>query len=323
LGARSPGAIILRKVDVDPDRDAFLRRFVQEAGPGNPPAGACPDAATLAAHAEGRLLAAERGAVEDHLADCDSCRSVWRALATRAPERALQRRRRPAAAAAFLLCTTLAAGVVYWLATRGGAPPSRAETARTLRERHPDLLADLEPFALEDLAGGGAVPLRGGVDVLKPAGTVFELRPEILFSAQPGVASWRVTVATASGELLLTLEVPEGRASWPADQPPLTAGRTYLIEVAGHGPLGTARGSRTFTVASDAERERFERAAAVIRAEAPASTAELLVAELALHRGLLDQAEAAARAHVGLSPGEPFGTAVLERVTRERGTAGR
>src|SRR5688572_5163632 len=53
--------------------------------PGQAPPGPCPPVDLLGALAEGRPLAAERAALEAHVAECDPCREVVAALTLEAP----------------------------------------------------------------------------------------------------------------------------------------------------------------------------------------------------------------------------------------------
>src|SRR5262245_47097349 len=100
--------------DVSPGLDRFLKDALPAAGP-------CPDENVLSALAEGRLEGPEHEAAVSHVAACEACRDVVRALAphverVRARGRLLGFSPRLLAAAAAVL---LALGAGIAIAVRG------------------------------------------------------------------------------------------------------------------------------------------------------------------------------------------------------------
>lgn len=106
------------KKDVDSDR--LLRRTARPRGDVRPH-GACLDAGTIAAWAEGSLTAAERHAAEAHAADCERCLAVVAAMAKTAPPPVAAR---PSWSPIRWLVplTTAAVAVTAWVIVREPAP---------------------------------------------------------------------------------------------------------------------------------------------------------------------------------------------------------
>lgn len=105
--------------------DPLLRRAAR-ADDTRPP-GTCLDAETLAAWADGALPAAERTAVEAHVADCDRCLAMAGALATTAPPASARPTWSPIRWLVPL--TTAALAVTAWLVVRPADPPTTISTA--------------------------------------------------------------------------------------------------------------------------------------------------------------------------------------------------
>lgn len=118
----------MRAMKKDPNPDRLLRRTARPRGDVRPP-GACLDAGTIAAWAEGSLTGAERDAAEAHAADCERCLAVVAAMARTAPP--------PVAARPswspfrwLVPLTTAAVAVTAWVIVREPAPaPPRAPAA--------------------------------------------------------------------------------------------------------------------------------------------------------------------------------------------------
>lgn len=102
--------------------DPLLRRAARTGGDTRPP-GACLDAETLAAWADGGLPAAQRAIVEAHVADCDRCLAMAGAMATTSPPAPVER---PTWSPIRWLVplTTAAVAVTAWLVVRPAEPPT-------------------------------------------------------------------------------------------------------------------------------------------------------------------------------------------------------
>jgi hypothetical protein len=102
--------------------DPLLRRAARAGGDTDPP-GACLDAETLAAWADGGLPAAQRALVESHVADCDRCLAMAGAMATTSPPAPVER---PTWSPIRWLVplTTAAVAVTAWLVVRPAEPPA-------------------------------------------------------------------------------------------------------------------------------------------------------------------------------------------------------
>ena len=102
--------------------DPLLRRTARAGGDTRPP-GACLDAETLAAWADGGLPAAQRALVEAHVADCDRCLAMAGAMATTSPPAPVER---PTWSPIRWLVplTTAAVAVTAWLVVRPAEPPT-------------------------------------------------------------------------------------------------------------------------------------------------------------------------------------------------------
>lgn len=110
----------MRAMKKDLDPDPLLRRTARPRGDVRPP-GACLDAGTMAAWAEGSLTAAERDAAEAHAADCERCLAVVAAMAKTAPPPVAAR---PSWSPLRWLVplTTAAVAVTAWIVVREPEP---------------------------------------------------------------------------------------------------------------------------------------------------------------------------------------------------------
>jgi anti-sigma factor RsiW len=66
---------------VKTDRDVSIERLLRSLRPQEPAGGDCPDVEALAALADNGLSAADRQAMETHIADCHRCQALTAAMA--------------------------------------------------------------------------------------------------------------------------------------------------------------------------------------------------------------------------------------------------
>lgn len=133
----------------DEPLDALLRRTSRVVDGAARP-GACLDAETLAAWADGTLTGTEREAAEAHTADCARCLAMVAAMANTAPPPAEAGRPTWSPIRWLLPLTTAAVAVTAWLVVRPADPPvpvsaPAQETAEMAKA--PDALppADMPP----------------------------------------------------------------------------------------------------------------------------------------------------------------------------------
>jgi hypothetical protein len=320
-------------------RDDEIVRFLVRHGrsaAGAARDGPCPGDEALARFAEGRTLPAERDPVERHVASCPDCQGLVAALAV--PLEAEPRLRRPLgllrprAAAAFLVGAALL-GAAAWLTLRRPRPIDEVlvASARDLAGARPDLFAGFQPLDRRERTGVARRTERGAWEPrpLHPAGAILETRPEFLWEPTPGAARARVLLSQR-GTPVWTAPAPgpepaEGaepaRLAYPAAEAPLEPGLAYEWEIAVEGPLGPVQVSRSFSVLATGERARFEESAREIEVRAPREARALLRAHLALRRGLLAEAERAARAALAERPDDPAARETLFHVLRLLGAS--
>ena len=309
---------------------SWSARTARTAGPGAGERGPCPDPSLLAGFAEGRLLDAERQALQGHLALCEPCRAAvagWirdrgdPSLAPPAPAPRVLRGWRVAvpiaAAAALLLAFLLPAGVLRHPGADGGT--DMASAARDLAAARPDLFAGFRPVEAGEELPRAFAQKRGAVVLLAPAGTILETRPAFRWRGVPGIARWKVTLLAADGEVLGSAEAADTALPFPAGTPDLAAGKRYLWEASGEGPLGPVKVRRAFDVAPEPDRRAFADAVAVIRERVPERLRSLVAAHLALRRGYYAAAEEEAAGHLRRFPGDPAGLDALGRARRALG----
>jgi hypothetical protein len=288
--------------------------------------GACPDPGLVAGLAEGRLLDFEADEVVAHVESCAACRTLVAELVRGGPAygfpsaRPRATRRRPALRWAVALAA--AAGIVAAVTLFGaGHPRDTRETvlasARELAWARPDLFAGFVPLS----SGRSAPPspTRGALALLAPAGTVLDARPGFRWEEVPGVTRWTVTLKTAEGDPVWSAESGEPSLAFPASRAALAPGIRYIFEVHGTGPLGAEDAQRAFDVAGDGERRAFEESAREVERRVPQRVRRLVLAQVALHRGLYAVAQTEAERYVREAPGDAFGAETLAAVRRAIG----
>lgn len=219
--------------------DPLLRRAAGAAGD-TPPPGTCLDAETLAAWADGGLPAAQRAAVEAHVADCDRCLAMAGAMATTSPPAPVER---PTWSPIRWLVplTTAAVAVTAWLVVRPAEPPTistapasdAAEMAKPtetlsgaetdLRERAESRRAD-QPAPQRKAAPPPAEPAPPTAAAVPPGQPVPELKDErqqafarsaqlsgVILSPDPAVR-WRLRGS-------LVERTTDGGVTWVVQEP--------------------------------------------------------------------------------------------------------
>ena len=298
---------------MDSQRSPDLDRLVSEALPRRGP---CPDENVLAAIAEGRLDERERTAALDHIAVCEACRDLVRALAphvaaARPAGRLLSFPRKIAAIAAVVLAAAGAAFILARRGTQGGdADPAAAleVAASHLSRRVPEEFGDFRPLAAEELRAHRGDVLRGGDLEASPSGRILDGRPTLRWKAVPGARHYRVSVIGPEG-VLWNATTTDTSLPWPEGKPELAPNARAAWTVTAAGP-GATEVRRAIAVVDDAEASRWR------RAELGAGTVEaplrwLLLAHLALRRDLPLEAHAYASRYVAERPGEALGAATL------------
>jgi hypothetical protein len=314
--------------DSDPS-DAFAEFIARTRLPAAPLAGPCPDAGLVAGFAEGRLAGREADAVAAHLVACEPCREVVASFAQDAgapqpavaPARTPVRRLRPLAFAAAAAAIFVAALVVA--ARRDAASQSTGEalvaSARDLAAARPDLFAGFEPVRAGETLESAPGPMRGALALFSPAGKVLETSPSFRWETVAGVVKWRIDLRAAAGDTIWTAETAETTLRYPEAREALRPGTRYIWEASGDGPLGAEAAGRAFDVASDAERASFEEASRVVADRVPERLRPLVLAHVALRRGLYAAAGAEAGRFLQMAPGDSVG---LETLAAARGALG-
>jgi hypothetical protein len=320
----------------DEESERMLRLLLRRFDPLGGDAGGCPGDHVLATLLDGRLLPAEREVLERHLAGCRECHEVLATLrAAGAPLRAPapaaappagRRLRLPiwlptAAAAAVVLGALLVPGL---LRARGGPEERLVAAARALTAARPDLFGDLRVLGAAERAAPAPSPRRdgAGLALVHPSGRVLEPRPSFRWRTAAGVGEVRITVRGPAG-VLWSAPVPDAgpgagevRFPYPEREPALPAGVEGSWQVAGEGLLGPVEETRSFRVATPAERAAWSEAAREIDARAPAAERALLRAQLAIRREYLAEAETAAREALAARPGDALARETLALVLR-------
>lgn len=302
-----------------------------------PAPGECPDPVLLVAWAEARLEDERRERVEAHLAACEPCREL--ALlqrtetgvgdevpaATRRPATILPFRRRPLVAAllAVAAVVVVGVGVVRLLGrdepgTPGPARDRLMAAAGEAARAHAELLGGFTPLSADELAGGAPPALRGGLSIVRPADHVLRPPTRLAWTAVPGATTYHVTVLAPDGTVRWTIDTPETSLDWPSDRDALVPGTRGVLEVTCDAVLGRAEGRRAFVVADAAAARAFEDAARRLGERAP-DLAALLRAHLALRRGFVEEAEAAAEAHLAGAPTDADARRLLDHARRRLG----
>jgi len=289
---------------IDPGSERFL---VENLPPQRAANGPCPGPGLLAAYAEGRLLDEERALVENHAAECESCRALVAAVVREAPGAMVSSRQRwrwyaAAGVAAAALVAIMSGG-------RGGRQPAHGDTesrlvgaSAELAKRHSDLFASFAPLTREERLRRRSVE-RGALVALQPAGVEIDTRPGLRWEPSPGADEYVVCLTGEDGATLWQVKTSEARLDYPTDKAELSAGRRYAWEVScTGGPLGDDSAQGAFTVASEVQRASFERAMRLIDAGVPGEISELLKAHFAIRGGFYREAERAARAFFEAHP---------------------
>src|SRR5262245_44612252 len=120
--------------------------------------------------------------------------------------------------------------------------------------------------------------------LLHPAGVVLEQRPSMQWESVPGVAEYQVDLLTRTGTRVWRTTCKDAIAGYPADQQSLERGASYLIEIRVESPLGTMRTVNAFRVATEEEREAFDRAVQQLGSTEAPDVALLARAQLAIWR---------------------------------------
>ena len=293
-------------------------------GPGAP----CPDEGTLVALAEDRLPADQAEEVAAHVVRCGICLDVCAAVRdvardARPPSVALlgdvgtddapSRRRwgwAPFAIAAALL---LAIGV-RWVHGPEGAPVSLASAWAAVTADAPDLAAQGPLTAAELLVT--ASPLRGGLVLKGPSGTVLSTSVEFDWEAVPGAAAATVVVADTAGDEVLrrTTDAPPVRLAGAGSA--LRRGTAYVWTLSVQGPRGRVEAARAFRVADDATvtgwSSLVDRAARLV----PQDHRDEVLAHAALRLGLVE--EAILRAERAVARADTTATRALLAFARAR-----
>lgn len=199
-------------------------------------------------------------------------------------------------------------------AARGERLLAAVTRARALQA---DVPSDFTPYTPERLAASAAPEaLRGGLALVRPAGLVLSARPTVEWLPVAGVVSYTVKVYAAAdaGHVLWERHVAGISVEWPLDAAPLADGA--LVEVTAAAPLGRVEGRRWVALAADAN--AFHAQAQSLAAAAP-DEALLLRAHLALHRGLLEEAERCAALDLKTRPTDELSRLTLAHVRRRLG----
>jgi hypothetical protein len=133
------------------------------------------------------------------------------------------------------------------------------------------------------------------------------------------VTNWTVTLKTAEGDALWTEETGQPSLPFPAPRKALAPGIRYICDVRGAGPLGAEEAQRAFDVAGEDERRAFAECEREVERHVPARVRHLVLAQVALHRGLYAIAQTEAERFARATPGDAFGTETLAAVRRAIG----
>ena len=315
-----------------PFEDPAERFLVEKFAPARSTDAVCPDPGLLAGFAEGRLLDEERRGVEEHVAECERCRAMAADIAGTAP--AVESARPSSTAPAAVLANppsrwrlpavaAAAAVVAALLLWRGGDAPRKvpqgteavlAAAASDLAGKQPALFGGFKPLSQEERRARGSRE-RGSLVALYPAGLVIDPRPRIRWEPAPGVDEYEVALLSKDGVALWSAKTSEASLDYPADEPALEPGRTYIWEVSTKGsPIADDTAERTFTVATTRKRDQFRDAWRAIEINAPKRVIDLLKAHYAIREKVYDRAEQAARAFVKKNPKDKVGRETLFQV---------
>jgi hypothetical protein len=317
------------------DAERILAGYLAGHAPRPPRGEDCPPVDALVGLVEERLLPGERPGVEAHVAGCDACRSILAALAAEGagPERSGVRALRPAVLGALAAAAVLLAAGLWALhaarprSTAAALASARADLARS----HPDLFGSFQLLGPGDRPASPVERERGPgtIVLLEPVGRVLAPAPRFRWRGVPGARAYELTLYAPDGTRLLAATVPA-----PADEggtvghdpggdaPAPPPGQRCLWKVSAATPRGDVDARARFEIAGDAEREQWARALRAIEARVPEPLRALLTAQVALRRGLLDEAERAARRYGSLAPDDAVGRETLLAVLAALGREG-
>ena len=318
-----------------------MEELLRDCAPADMDPGSCPDANTLAAFPQGRLLPEEQAAVELHLTQCYQCFSMVDMLMEEESHLAVSARgrlrgfpawltsRRGLAAAGLLLVVILAA--VFWAVSGRGTDPvsDGSETDQrllaqidVLKRGRPTLFGDFRPLTQAERLSLEPGRERGSrVTLIHPRGTILEVRPVCRWYGGAGVTDVRIQLLSDEMATLWERPVDSSPLPFPAEAAPLEPGSTYLWRVQYATPFSeTEKVIQDFKVASTAEQEDYEAARAEIDATVPDALEKLVLAHYAIRRGYLGAAEAAARTHLTVHPGSQVGQETLYHILVKQGS---
>jgi len=229
-----------------------------------------------------------------------------------------------------VLAVVLAVGAALFVTVRGcagggGAGGANdgdavlAAVAKDLAATSPDLFAGFAPLGAAERAAAQASVRDGEIEVHGPTEVVLTGRPRFAWAQSGRVRNYDLVLKGADGKPAWKKRIEGFTAPFPADEAPLAPGTAWTWEVAGKRSTGTVRGVRTFRVASDDERRRFEAAVAIARARPATDRPDLVVAHLAARAGFLEEAEAAAAADTRAHPGDRAAAQTLAYVRARLG----
>lgn len=298
------------------------------AGPGAP----CPDEGTLVALAEDRLPADVAEEVAAHVVRCGLCLEVCAAVRDVAREA----RARPAArsgdvgagdaplrrrwgwAPFAIAATLLLAFGMRWVRGPHGAPVSLASAWAAVTADTPALAAQ-GPLADAELRAAPS-PLRGGLVLKGPVGTVLSTSVELDWEPVPGATAATVVVTDAAGGDVLrrTTDAPPVRVAGAGSG--LRRGTAYVWTLTVQGPRGRVEAARAFRVADDATVAAWsalvDRAARLV----PEDHRDEVLAHAALRLGLVE--EAIVRAERAVARADTAATRALLAFARARPAPG-
>ncbi|MCI0589664.1 MAG: hypothetical protein L0323_22845 [Planctomycetes bacterium] len=185
-------------------------------------------------------------------------------------------------------------------------------STKALARAHPELFGDFAPLSRGERLAPLPAVRAGAPSLVYPAGRILETRPTFRWTAGAGEAEREIVLRAAGGAVVHRLRAPASPLEYPADAPALEPGGQYSWSLSGAD-------ERAFAVETGEERGAFESAVAIIRSQAPAAIRDLLIAHLALRRGLLGEAEKAALDYGEAAPAEPVGRETLALVLRRLG----
>ena len=308
------------------DDESFLRRGLSALPPtpGAPGADPCLDSNLLAGLAAGRLLPAEREAVEAHLAVCDACRGLALRMAPERPSATnWPKDARPGSRLRvwWLAAAAILVGGIVW--AWGETPPADVQLvaqAERLRQQEPDLLADLVPLDHGERLRPREGAVRGGpLRLIWPAGTILETRPQPRWESPERSGSVVVSMRAADGSVGFRETVDGQTLAFPESAASLAPGTSYEWSITDRRRLASSE--LAFRVADEAQHDRVVAALRTIRASAPPEFAELLCAHFALRHHVLAEAEAAARRALTLDAQDHVARETLYQVLVRLGSA--